>query len=83
MSPVMEEKIVARLEVIEGLLVGKVTNWVPKKILEVLTGLSSKSIDNLSCGKNKKIIKKGNLYSYRSYLEYCEIREARAEGGAQ
>lgn len=45
--------------------------WVSKEILMVLTGFSSKSVNTyVSSGK---ILKRGNLYSYRSYLEYLEI----------
>ncbi len=87
MSPLLEQRVAAIEKTLgEVLSVVRVTQsltaakhgtdgWVSKEILMVLTGFNSDTINTyVSQGK---ILKRGNIYSYRSYLEYLEVYKPR------
>jgi hypothetical protein len=70
-----EEKILSELETLKALIAANGTNWLPKRLMMVMTGLTSQSIDvYVSKGY---IEKRRTLYSYKSYLEFCEIKSIR------
>jgi hypothetical protein len=78
MKSAVEEKQITLNEVMTELqlmksmvMVSRGITWVPRKVLSTLTGLKERSIDTYVSAGN--IVKKGTLYSYTSYLEFCGI----------
>jgi hypothetical protein len=77
----MLNQILSELQTLKSLIVSKENSWLPKNIMVTLTGLKSSTLNNMV--SQGKIVKKGSLYSYRSYLEYCEIFPKRGNSQKQ
>lgn len=58
------------------LLSERSSDWVSKQVFMAITGWDSRTINNYV--SQRKIRKKGNLYSLKSYSQYCEVYDRRA-----
>jgi hypothetical protein len=74
----MLDRILSELQILKSLVASKENTWLPKNIMTTLTGLKSSTLNNMA--SQGKILKKWNLYSYKSYLEYCEIIQESKKG---
>jgi len=65
------QKQEVELQILKAMMAAKNLTWVTKDMMIALTGFKSATIDTYA--STGKIVKRGNLYSYRSYLEFCGI----------
>lgn len=60
------QKILGEIGLVQAMLASKM-DWVSKDVIVKLTGLHPLTINNMV--SQKRIIKRGLLYSYRSFVE--------------
>ena len=66
------DKILERLDDLEALMITKDQDAVSKRIICIRLGLKSRTIDSyVNAGK---ILKIGNLYSFKAHIEYLKKR---------